>query len=123
MAESSVVTNSLKQVYFKDEEINIFNLLIDYTNDMIKYRQLIFYVGTSCDNKQLRIKLNKINSKLFKNVMINSNTLKSYFETGLVDENSNKKIRRLFCFTLSALNFLKSLTEKLIYLLNQFYQG
>ena len=88
---------------------------------MIKYRQLIFYVGTSCDNKQLRIKLNKINSKLFKNVMINSNTLKSYFETGLVDENSNKKIRRLFCFTLSALNFLKSLTEKLIYLLNQFY--
>jgi hypothetical protein len=123
MAELNVVTNSLKQVYFKDEEINIFNLLIDYTNDMIKYRQLIFYVGTSCDNKQLRIKLNKINSKLFKNVMINSNTLKSYFETGLVDENSNKKIRRLFCFTLSALNFLKSLTEKLIYLLNQFYQG
>lgn len=123
MAELNVVTNSLKQVYFKDEEINIFNLLIDYTNDMIKYRQLIFYVGTSCDNKQLRIKLNKINSKLFKNVMINSNTLKSYFETGLVDENNNKKIRRLFCFTLSALNFLKSLTEKLIYLLNQFYQG
>jgi hypothetical protein len=123
MAELNVVTNSLKQVYFKDEEINIFNLLIDYTNDMIKYRQLIFYVGTSCDNKQLRIKLNKINSKLFKNVMINSNTLKSYFETGLVDENNNKKIRRLFCFTLSALNFLKSLTEKLIYLLNQFHQG
>ena len=114
----TTTTLSVKQNGFSDEQ-EVFNLLAEYINDMIKYRQLVFYVGTSCDNKRLRLRLNRLHAKLFRNVSMHSSMLKTFFHDSLTNGTA-KSIERLLCFTLSTLNFFKSLITKLIYLFGRF---
>lgn len=47
---------------------------------MSKYRQFIFYVGTSCDNKKLRSKLKRLQEKLFKNILIQKESIILFFK-------------------------------------------
>ena len=114
----TTTTLSLKQNGFSDEQ-EVFNLLAEYINDMIKYRQLVFYVGTSCDNKRLRLRLYRLHAKIFRNVSMHSNTLKIFFQDSLTNGTA-KSIERLLCFTLSTLNFFKTLITKSIYLFGRF---
>lgn len=120
MTEQATTTTTSKQRSFNEEEQEIFNILIEYVNDMIKYRLLIFYIGTSCDNKRLRLRLNKLHFKLFKNITIHSDKMKKFFSNSLSEENISNTVERLFCFTLSTLTSFKSLIEKFVYLENQF---
>lgn len=120
MTEQATTTTTSKQISFNEEEQEVFNILIEYVNDMIKYRLLIFYIGTSCDNKRLRLRLNKLHFKLFKNITIHSDKMKKFFSNSLSEENISNIVERLFCFTLSTLASFKSLIEKFVYLANQF---
>lgn len=47
---------------------------------MSKYRQFIYYVGTSCDNKKLRTKLKRLQDKLFKNILIQKESILLFFK-------------------------------------------
>lgn len=109
---------------------------------MSKYRQFIFYVGTSCDNKKLRGKLKRLQDKLFKNILIQKESIILFFKKSVKNTNkkyysifiSNKfyfnrnisaasndksglndkdKTERLVCFTLATLTYLETLVQKL----------
>lgn len=126
MIEQGASSTTAKQIGFNAEEQEVFNLLIEYINDLIKYRQLIFYVGTSLDNKRMRLRLVKLHYKLLRNISIHSEKLKNFFTANLnISRSTINNVERLFCFTLSTLVFFKSLIEKLVYLLVQFnmYEG
>ena len=43
-------------------------MLFDCTKDIYVYRQFVFYVGTSCDNKTLRIKISCLEVRILKNI-------------------------------------------------------
>ncbi len=118
MNDQVTTTTSLKQNGFSDEQ-EVFNLLAEYINDMIKYRQLVFYVGTSCDNKRLRLRLYRLHAKLFRNVSMHSDTFKLFFQDSLTNGTS-KSIERILSFTLLTLNFFSSLINKLVYLFDSF---
>ena len=57
-----------------------FKVLYDCTRYMCKYRLYVFYVGTSCDNKKLRSKIKLFEDKIFRNILLQKNTILSYFK-------------------------------------------
>jgi hypothetical protein len=108
------------------DEIAIFKLLIDNTNDMSKLKQFIFYVGTSCDNKHLRSKLKRLQEKLFQNITKQKEYLAIFFRNMLTFSSNNKlnnnkfKESELLRFTLTSLSYFESLIQRLINLVDAY---
>ena len=38
-------------------------------NDVAKYRQYVYFMGTSCDNRKLRFKIQKLQEKILKSLL------------------------------------------------------
>jgi len=101
------------------DEIAIFKLLVDNINDMSKLRQFIFYVGTSCDNKHLRIRLKRLQEKVYLNILKQKEYLAAFFRNMFTSNsklNSKLKDSELLRFTLTTLSYFESLIQRLIHL-------
>lgn len=105
---------------FNNDEIDIFKTLIDCTNDISKLRQFIFYVGTSCDNKNLRRRLKFLQDKLFQNILKQKESIAQLFRRS-TRSNSQSQITKfreseLIRFTLTTLSYFESLIQRLVHL-------
>lgn len=103
---------------FNNDEIDIFKTLIDCTNDISKLRQFIFYVGTSCDNKNLRRRLRQLQDKLFQNILKQKESISQLFRKPASNRSLSQtqitKFREseLIRFTLTTLSYFESLTDR-----------
>lgn len=116
----------------KTEDIDFLKLLNECVVNINRFTQLVFCVGTSCDNKKLRSKLYILHEKLFKNILLQKEAIRIFFKssrtetTNINAKNNNYEINysekneRLLCFTLATLVYLEKMIQKLTQLIQLF---
>lgn len=121
--QTSAQTAGQANVNFNNDEIDVFKTLIDCTNDISRLRQFIFYVGTSCDNKNLRKKLKQLQEKLFQNILKQKESISYFFQRSLNGSRSStqthtSKFRdsELIRFTLTSLAYFEAMIQRLVHL-------
>ena len=70
---------NLASTIFKKKVINS-QLLNDYTKNINVLTHIVICIGTTCDSVHLRKKLNMLHEKLFRNILQQKETIKTYFK-------------------------------------------
>ncbi|CAF1451349.1 unnamed protein product [Didymodactylos carnosus] len=58
--------NDRCQMEVSVEDHDVFKALHDCMKDMSKFRQYLYYIGTSCDTRKLRNKIQKLKERIIK---------------------------------------------------------
>lgn len=115
-----------------DQEIDILKVLNECVIYINKYTHIVFCIGTSCDSKGLRSKLNALHEKLFSNILLQKEAIRLFFKKSIADSslpnsknthneiNYAEKNERLLCFTLATLAYIEKMIQKLTHLMQLF---
>lgn len=106
------------------DDREIFKALHDCMKDVGKFRQYIYYIGTSCDTTKLRNKIQKlkerINRSFYHQRELIRKTASASATVSLKSELSMRSFEKCLCFTLASINYYEDLLHKFSILLVYF---
>ncbi|CAF3449440.1 unnamed protein product [Rotaria socialis] len=106
------------------DDREIFKVLHDCMKDVGKFRQYIYYIGTSCDTTKLRNKIQKlkdrINHSFYSQRELVRKAASATTPTSPKRELSMNRFEKCLCFTLASINYYENLLHKFSILLVYF---
>ncbi|CAF1081991.1 unnamed protein product [Adineta steineri] len=104
------------------DDREIFKVLHDCMKDVAKFRQYIYYLGTSCDTTKLRNKVQKLKERINCGFFHQREVLgHGVSATGSVkSELAVRRFEKFLCFTLASLSYYEDLLHKFSILLVYF---
>jgi hypothetical protein len=106
------------------DDREIFKALHDCMKDVGKFRQYIYYIGTSCDTTKLRNKIQKlkdrINRSFYQQLEMIRKTASTTATVSLKSELAMRRFEKCLCFTLASMNYYEDLLHKFSILLVYF---
>ncbi|CAF1045093.1 unnamed protein product [Didymodactylos carnosus] len=113
--------NDRCQMEVSVEDHDVFKALHDCMKDMSKFRQYLYYIGTSCDTRKLRNKIQKLKERIIKSF---THQRELIFKTGKgansKSDLATKRLEKCICFTLASLSYYEDLLHKFTILLVNF---
>jgi len=97
------------------DDREVFKALNDCMRDVGKFRQYVYYIGTSCDTTKLRNKIQKFKEKINRSFFQQREILR---KTAAAATNSSKgesamrRFEKCLCFTLASLSYYEDLLHK-----------
>ncbi|CAF0809123.1 unnamed protein product [Rotaria sordida] len=101
----------------------IFKALHDCMKDVGKFRQYIYYIGTSCDTTKLRNKIQKLKERINRNLYHQRELVRkaaAAATTSIKRELAMNRFEKCLCFTLASINYYENLLHKFSILLVYF---
>ncbi|CAF0817326.1 unnamed protein product [Rotaria sp. Silwood1] len=101
----------------------IFKALHDCMKDVGKFRQYIYYIGTSCDTTKLRNKIQKLKERINRSFYHQRELVRkaaTVASTSAKRELAMNRFEKCVCFTLASLNYYENLLHKFSILLVYF---
>jgi len=106
------------------DDREIFKALHDCMKDVGKFRQYIYYIGTSCDTTKLRNKIQKLKERINRSFYQQRELIRkagsATAQVSLKSELAMRKFEKCLCFTLASINYYEDLLHKFSILLVYF---
>ncbi|CAM4742593.1 unnamed protein product [Rotaria magnacalcarata] len=106
------------------DDREIFKVLHDCMKDVGKFRQYIYYIGTSCDTTKLRNKIQKLKDRINRNFYSQRELIRKAASatatTPAKRELAMNRFEKCLCFTLASINYYENLLHKFSILLVYF---
>jgi len=97
------------------DDREIFKALYDCMKDMGKFRQYIYYLGTSCDTTKLRNKIQKLKERINRSFYHQEEYIRKGASGAIGPIKSELAVRRFekcLCFTLASIDYYEDLLHK-----------
>ncbi|UJR28304.1 hypothetical protein I4U23_009549 [Adineta vaga] len=104
------------------DDREIFKALHDCMKDVGKFRQYVYYIGTSCDTTKLRNKIQKLKERLNRSFFYQRELIGKAASTtaSVKSELAMVSFEKCLCFTLASLSYYEDLLHKFSILLVYF---
>jgi len=97
------------------DDREIFKSLHDCMKDMGKFRQYIYYLGTSCDTTKLRNKIQKLKARINRSFYHQQDYIRNGVSGDrgpMKNEVAIRRFENFLCFTLASINYYEDLLHK-----------